>query len=173
MTPMLCQFCGENPATIHFTEIKNDVKRELHICEECASKKGLGSGGPLPPMLFELMQNDRRGGIDEDLTCPNCGMTLAEFRTKGRFGCSKDYEVFSKALGPLLDKIHGAHQHVGRLPLGRTTIETGTSDHLLRLRRDLMNSVKTENYEDAARLRDEIRDLERSLSKAETLHHEE
>ena len=164
MTPMLCQFCGKNPATIHFTEIKEEVKRELHICEECANEKGLGSGGPLPPMLFELMQGGRREDAAEDLECPECGITFGEFRTKGRFGCPHDYEVFAEPMGPLLEKIHGSRSHTGRLPRGRTTVDTGASDSLLRLRRELKDMVRTENYEDAARIRDQIKTLEDSLS---------
>lgn len=160
---MLCQFCGKNPATIHFTEIKDSVKRELHICEECANEKGLGSSGPLPPMLFELMQSGRRDAVDEDLQCPHCGITFGEFRTKGRFGCPYDYEVFAEPLGPLLEKIHGARAHVGRLPRGRTTVDTGVADQLLKLRRELKDFVKTENYEAAARIRDEIKTLEEHL----------
>ena len=164
MTPMLCQFCGKNPATIHFTEIKDEVKQELHICEECANEKGLGTGGPLPPMLFELMQGGKRGETQEDLRCPECGITFGEFRTKGRFGCPHDYTVFAEPLGPLLEKIHGSRSHAGRLPRGRTTVDTATADHLLRLRRELKDSVRSENYEDAARIRDEISALEDSLS---------
>ncbi len=166
MTPMLCQFCGKNPATIHFTEIKEEVKRELHICEECANEKGLGSTGPLPPMLFELMQGGRRESTDEDLKCPRCGITFGEFRTKGRFGCPHDYEIFAEPMGPLLEKIHGARSHTGRLPRGRTSVDTAVADHLLRLRRELKDSVRAENYEDAARIRDEIKSLESSMSES-------
>lgn len=159
---MLCQLCGQNPATIHFTEIKDSTKRELHICEECANKKGLGSSGPLPPMLFELMQDDRRPGQEEDIACPRCGITFSEFRSKGRLGCPYDYEVFTEPLGPLLDKIHGARSHNGRLPRGRTAIDSGLDERLVRLRRELQDSVKTEDYEQAARVRDEIRGLEQA-----------
>jgi protein arginine kinase activator len=156
MTPVLCQSCGQNPATIHFTEIKNDTKRELHICEACASAQGLGGSVPIPPILANLVQGVRRGGLGGDLRCPDCGITFEEFRTKGRFGCPRDYEVFGEALGPLLDKIHGARAHTGRLPRGRTVASTEASDRLLRLRRDLQEAVRAEHYEDAARLRDEI-----------------
>jgi protein arginine kinase activator len=170
---MLCQFCGKNPATIHFTEIKDDVKRELHICETCADKKGLSSSGSLPPMLLDLMQSGRREGAEEDLKCPHCGVTFGEFRVKGRFGCPHDYEAFAEPLGPLLEKIHGGRVHVGRLPRGHETIDTGLADRLLRLRRELKDSVKMENYEDAARLRDEIQGLENSLGEPQTPAHED
>jgi len=173
MTPMLCQFCGKNPATIHFTEIKKSVKRELHICEECANEQGLGSGAPMPSMLFDLVQGGRRQEFDESVACPHCGTTFSDFRTKGRFGCPHDYEVFSEHLGPLLDRIHGGRHHTGRLPRGREIIDTDAADRLLKLRRDLQASVKTENYEDAARIRDEIQALENALSGADAVGPEE
>ncbi len=164
MTPMLCQFCGKNPATIHFTEIKEEVKRELHICEACANEKGLGTSDPLPPMLFDLIQGGRRDEADEDLRCPECGITFGEFRMKGRFGCPHDYEVFAEPMGPLIEKIHGSRSHAGRLPRGRERVDTAVADHLLRLRRELKDFVRTEKYEDAARISDEIRTLQASMS---------
>jgi protein arginine kinase activator len=163
MTPMLCQVCGQNPATIHFTEIQNAVKKELHICEECANAKGVAAAAPIPKMLFDLLEGARRKDPGEELACPHCGMTFADFRAKGRLGCPHDYEAFREALLPLLDKVHGAHAHTGRLPRGKEKVDTSVADRLLRLRRALQDSVKTENYEDAARLRDEIRALEQAL----------
>jgi protein arginine kinase activator len=154
MSPMLCQSCSQNPATIHFTEIKNDEKRELHVCEACANAQGLTGGPPIPAMLANLVQGVRKGARSPK--CPDCGITFDEFRSKGRFGCPKDYEVFEELLGPLLEKIHGSKRHVGRLPRGRTEATAAVGDRLLRLRRDLQAAVKAEQYEKAAGLRDEI-----------------
>ncbi|MFV1959584.1 MAG: UvrB/UvrC motif-containing protein [Planctomycetota bacterium] len=159
---MVCQFCGKNPATIHFTEIKDGKKHELHICEACASEQGLAAG--VPAVLGNLMQMDppahKRETSTEGLACPHCGITFDEFRTKGRLGCPHDYLVFAEALDSLVDKIHGAHRHTGRLPRGRRTVDTDLAEHLLRLRHELQESIRTEDYENAARLRDEIRALE-------------
>jgi len=158
MSPMLCQSCQKNPATIHFTEIKDDQKRELHICEACANERGLATS---TPGLIDFLQAPiRPPGPRITESCPNCGITFDEFRTKGRFGCPRDYDVFEEALNPLLDKIHQSHQHTGRLPRGRSEVETDTSDNLLRLRHEQQEAVRNENYEEAARLRDEIRALE-------------
>ncbi|MHC5009632.1 MAG: UvrB/UvrC motif-containing protein [Planctomycetota bacterium] len=168
MSPILCQSCGDNPATIHFTEIKNETKRELHICEACANAQGLGGGAHIPAMLANLVQGVRRGGLASDVKCPDCGITFDEFRTKGRFGCPRDYEVFGEAMGPLLEKIHRASRHVGRLPRGRASIDTNVADRLLRLRRDLQAAVEGEKYEQAANLRDEIRKLEAAPAEGAT-----
>ncbi len=161
MSPTLCQCCGKYPATIHFTEIKSDKKRTLHICEACANEQGIASGAPVPSGLANLMSSAiRQAGGGSTLRCPHCGIAFEEFRTKGRFGCPRDYEVFAERLNPLLDKIHGAHRHTGRLPRGRVTVETEWADRLLALRRELQDAVRTESYEDAARIRDAIRELE-------------
>lgn len=155
MSPMLCQSCSQNPATIHFTEIKNEEKRELHVCESCANAQGLTGGPPIPAMLANLVQGVRRSNAKSP-KCPDCGITFDDFRAKGRFGCPKDYEVFEELLGPLLEKIHGSKRHVGRLPRGRTEATAAVGDRLLRLRRDLQSAVKAEQYEKAAGIRDEI-----------------
>lgn len=160
MSPVLCQSCGQNPATIHFTEIRNDQKRELHVCEACANEQGLGGGAPIPEILSNLVQGVKRTTPDTDLVCPACGITFEEFRAKGRLGCPHDYDVFAEALGPLLERIHGARRHVGRLPRGRESMVSDLSDRLLKLRRDLQQAVEGEKYEAAAKLRDEILQLE-------------
>lgn len=167
MTPVLCQCCGKNPATIHITDIKDDTKRELHICESCANEQGIGTGAIVPGILVDLIQGGA-GPAERavSLRCPHCGVTFDDFRTKGRFGCPRDYEVFEEALNPLLDKIHGAHQHTGRLPRGRRAVDTDTADRLLRLRRELQEAVRKEDYENAARIRDTIREVE--TNEAET-----
>lgn len=166
MTPMLCQRCGKLPATIHMTEISDDGDRtEWHICEECANAEGLAQGAPVTPVaLASLIQMESEVSRDADAStpaeCPHCGITFEEFRTKGRFGCPHDYSVFADALNPLLDKIHGAHQHTGRLPRGQQAVDGDASDRMLRLRRELQDAVRREDYENAAKLRDTIQSLE-------------
>jgi protein arginine kinase activator len=159
-----CQSCGQNPATIHFTEIvrveDRDESRTLHVCEACANAQGLTTGTTIPPLLEELVKGPRAPSAPS-VKCPECGITFEEFKSKGRFGCPKDYEVFREPLAPLLAKIHdGARRHKGRLPRGRASMEGGSGDRLLRLRRQLRMAVAGENYEEAARLRDEIRTVE-------------
>jgi protein arginine kinase activator len=162
MPPHLCQTCKQNPATIHFTEIRNEEKRELHVCESCAQSQGIAAGpvmASLPTMLAHLVK-----GVKPSTTpaprCPSCGISFAEFREKGRLGCPNDYDFFEEHLTPLLEKIHGATEHRGRLPQGSLDAAGKRNDLLLRLRRDLQVAVKGEQYEAAARLRDEIRRVE-------------
>jgi protein arginine kinase activator len=158
---MICQSCEKKPATIHYTEIKGGDKTVLHLCEECAGEKGLTHGNPIPTLLASLVEGMEKAGKAPEMKCPECGITFEEFRAKGRLGCPKDYDVFASELVPLLEKVHSAKRHAGRLPAGGAP-DTARDDRLLRLRRELGTAVKEEKYEDAARLRDEIRRAEES-----------
>jgi protein arginine kinase activator len=159
---MICQACEKKPATVHFTEIKSGEKTVLHLCEECAGQKGLTHGGPIPSLLQSLVEGMVSATRGSETRCPECGITFEEFRSKGRLGCPRDYEVFEKELVPLLEKIHSAKRHAGRLPKGATP-DTAREDRLLRLRRELTTAISEEKYEEAARLRDEIRTAEEAL----------
>lgn len=168
MPPTLCQHCKQNPATIHFTEIKDAEKRELHVCESCAQAQNITTGplmAALPPMLAGLVK-PTKGSSAPAPRCPTCGITFAEFREKGRLGCPHDYEFFREGLEPLLEKIHGSTTHKGRLPRGAGAASAPRGDRLLRLRRELQAAVKAEQYETAARLRDEIRKTEQETETA-------
>lgn len=159
---MLCQYCGKNPATIHLTEIQDKQRREIHICEACADERGIGAHSPgLTAFLHSAVEKSE---VQKTLRCPHCGITFEDFRAKGRFGCPRDYEVFRERLNPLLDKIHGAHRHTGRLPRGGETVHTDKADELLRLRRELQEAVHREEYERAAKLRDRIQAIESAPS---------
>ncbi len=161
VSTQLCQTCHVNPATIHFTEIQDDVKEELHICESCAAAQGLNNEAFVANMVDAIS----RSVTAPNKSCPHCGMTFEEFRAKGRFGCPKDYEVFEEALSRLVAKMHsGATRHKGRLPRGQHEVETTVGDRLLQLRRELRDAVKDEKYEDAARIRDEIQGIEKATT---------
>jgi protein arginine kinase activator len=86
-------------------------------------------------------------------------MSLAEFRSKGRLGCPRDYEVFRAHLEPLLLRVHSAKEHRGRLP-GNTEAVRSRTQQLTTLKAKLEAAIREEAYESAARLRDEIQELE-------------
>jgi protein arginine kinase activator len=162
MSTQLCQHCHANPATLHFTEIQDGSKSELHMCEACAAAQGLTQEAFVSDIVSALT----RGVRSRVRRCPHCGITFEEFRAKGRFGCPRDYEVFEDALVPLLRRMHGgADRHTGRLPRGQSEVETMVGDRLLQLRRELQTAVEGEKYEEAARLRDEIQTIERESQK--------
>ncbi len=98
----------------------------------------------------------------DHLVCPNCGITFREFRSQGRLGCPHDYIAFAKELKPLLENIHGETQHNGKFPK-RAPHASQLQYRLIKLRSDLRNAVEEEEYERAARIRDEIQSLEKNF----------
>ena len=163
---MNCEKCHKNHATIHLTAIEKGVKKEAHLCQECADQTGA-------LLKFDFSINDLLGGLMEPpsprapkvshIRCPECGITYSEFKTKARLGCANDYEVFRSELVRLLDKIHGSTQHAGKTP-HTVDAQVRKENELFRLKRDLEVLVKSEDFEKAAEIRDRIKSLEVDLS---------
>ncbi len=167
---MLCDICNKKEATVHLTEIVNDQVTKLNLCEECAREKNaeMEEHFGLSELLAGL--TDMGTAVEPEVAisikCPNCGMTYQNFRKLGRLGCSECYEAFKKELGPLLKRIHGSDRHVGKVPLkgGKTIRDTRT---LQELKMQLEKAIQTEEFEEAAKLRDKIRDIENKGAKEE------
>jgi len=158
---VLCQRCKKQPATVHLTEILQNEKRERHLCEDCAREEGVAVKAQinLQDILSGMLEAHETAGRGANLTCPDCGTTYAEFRNQGRLGCPHDYEVFSDALKEVLEKVHGAAEHTGKLPR-RAGADLAGQRQLMQLRRQLQAAVEGEKYEEAARLRDLIKNKE-------------
>lgn len=161
---MKCDKCNK-PATVHLIEIQNGQKIEKHLCEEHAAEDGIAvkvTNQPINDLLekFVLKQTGQKGSSGE-LVCEACGTTWSEFRKTGLLGCPTCYAAFEGALMPLLERAHpdGAHRHMGKVPQSRGTDEH-RNQRLLRLRRELDEAVNREQYERAARLRDQVREVE-------------
>lgn len=159
---MKCQYCS-NPATVHLTDIVNKKKKELHLCQACAEQKQLVNQQELnlSAILQTLIGQQVGQPADElaRLTCPRCGIKFMEFRAEGRLGCPHDYEVFRAGLEPLLQRIHRAGRHIGKVPRNGG-LDTRALAELVELRKQLRLAVEAEAYEEAARLRDLIRQKE-------------
>lgn len=152
---MQCQKC-DSPATVHVTDL---VKNEAtHLCAECAANQDpvhedeMQIEDLLTSLLNAAVQ-DEKEREDESLACPCCGRTFGEFRRVGRFGCAEDYDAFADRLVQLVEKVQGAGQHVGKRPRRGSEAKA-----LGELERRLQSAVGAENYEEAARLRDLIRE---------------
>jgi len=160
---MICNLCGKNPATVHLTEIIDEQMSELHLCEECARKKSAAMEQQfgLSDLLAGMAKDETVAKDEENVTvkCPNCGLTYADFKKIGRLGCGECYNVFKKYLAPLLKRIHGSTQHTGKAPLKGAKISKKRAD-IQDLRARLQKAVESEAYEEAARLRDQIKQLE-------------
>ncbi|HDM37454.1 MAG TPA: hypothetical protein ENG55_00165 [Candidatus Omnitrophica bacterium] len=167
---MLCDICHKNEATIHVTEIVNDQVQEIHVCEECAIKKGIIANKKfgLADFLAELTDFDfpelEEVAKETTFRCSNCGLTFDDFRRIGRLGCSQCYETFKKGLAPLLKKIHGSLQHVGKIPEIKG-MKASISRQIEQLQRQLNEAIEKEEFERAAELRDKIKELKSKRSK--------
>jgi protein arginine kinase activator len=165
---MKCHRCAK-VATLHITELVKGEAQELHLCEECArsylqnpdGEGGEPGAGALikPPALGEAELEEL-----EKIVCPTCKMTFREFRGQGRLGCAHCYIAFREQLVPLLENIHGETHHCGKFPK-RVPDDSQKRYQLIKLRNDLRLAVAEESYEEAARLRDEIQELEGRLTK--------
>ncbi|MBL7084902.1 MAG: UvrB/UvrC motif-containing protein [Candidatus Omnitrophica bacterium] len=160
---MLCDICHKDEATVHLTEIVDSQITELHLCEECARKKGTQMEqhfglADLLAGLADLGQQFEVMGKPE-VKCPNCGLTYQDFRRVGRLGCSECYQTFKDSLAVLLKRIHGSTQHLGRTPV-KKPMPVQKQSELDLLRAKLHKAIEMEEFEEAARLRDKIRALE-------------
>jgi protein arginine kinase activator len=157
-----CQFCS-NQATVHLTDIVQNQKKELHLCQGCAEAQQLVQQQELnlPAILQSVIGHHLGPQIAElaRLKCPACGIKYMEFRAQGRLGCPHDYAVFRTGLLPLLQKIHRHQEHAGKRPRRRGHAPEHQAA-LVELRRRLQQAITAEAYEEAARLRDLLREKE-------------
>lgn len=182
---MLCDVCGKNEASMHLTEIVNGEMTELHLCEKCAAEKSMEVQQQfgLADLLAGLSHLGEKAAIERDalgLKCPNCRITYEDFRKAGRLGCSECYNAFRKYLAPLLRKIHGSTSHTGKSPRFKAKAAAASrapklkkadealagprarpGDDVAELKAMLQKAIASEEYEEAARLRDKIRELEK------------
>ena len=164
---MKCDLC-KKPASVHLTDVSNNAKKQLHLCEECAQGQGVtiksylnkDPQGAVPALAsLSAPEATEEGGAESDLKCPNCGITYRAFRNAGKFGCPHDYTVFRAPLRGLVEKIHGSTEHQGKVP-SRTGEVLARQRELQALRKDLEEAVRSEAYELAAEIRDRINELE-------------
>ncbi|MBZ0255827.1 UvrB/UvrC motif-containing protein [bacterium] len=172
---MICEICKKKQAKLHITQVKDDQKLTIHICHECAQENGIA--GPSINTSFsveahmtgsaQIKEPSAEPTRDEHLhkTCPQCGLSYSAFKESGRLGCSSCYEVFAEQLKPLLQKVQKDFTHKGKAP--RTESETLTLKRSISdLRLQLKDAVRQEQFELAAKLRDQIRGMESELSNA-------
>nr|MBU1328505.1 UvrB/UvrC motif-containing protein [Candidatus Omnitrophota bacterium] len=166
---MVCNICGKSQATVHLTEIIDEQITELHLCEECAQKKGaqMESHFGLSDLLAglaDLGTQFNKTKTEPKLKCPKCGLTYEDFKKVGRLGCGECYNVFKEALVPLLKRIHGSTQHYGKSPKKIAKI-VKSKNELDVLKEKLQKAIQKEDFEEAAKLRDKIKELEKKNNK--------
>lgn len=179
---MLCENCGKREANVRYSENINGVKKEMHLCEECSRKLGITDR-----MDFRMPSLDFSnffGSFLEDFStpdfipllnevklikCDSCDSTFEDIIKTGRYGCANCYDVFEDRMDPILKKLQGANRHNGRL--GKISdnnvkfekkeekLENKIDNKLEKLQKDLKQAIKEERYEDAAKIRDEIKKM--------------
>lgn len=166
---MYCEDCNKNPANIYLTKVVNGQKKEKYICEECAKKYQEQYGLVFKPqlsisnLLGSLFENEYvpkiNSGLKNELRCEKCGMDHHKFAKEGRLGCSECFNYFGMQLEPLLKRIHGTTQHAGKIPKragGGIILKNELTD----LRQKLQDAINKEEFEEAAKYRDKIKELE-------------
>ncbi len=185
---MLCDNCGKKDANVRYSENINGRKKELNLCEECSRKLGISNMDFSMPIDFssffgefledfatpELMSIPAFNEMKQ-LKCDNCGYTFEDIANNGRLGCGNCYEVFEERLNPIIRRIQGANQHVGRVGKiidskieqkmekqpNEKTQQKQNKSKLEKLQEDLKQAIKEERYEEAAKIRDEIKKTEK------------
>jgi protein arginine kinase activator len=160
-----CEICGTREAVIHIQQITGNDEIELHLCEKCAASKGITTSEDrldfsITNLLTGLVDVKSVSKASETKkNCPQCGLTLSKFKKKGKLGCNECYSVFSREIGRIVEKMFGGSRHKGKYPKRLVAYKTYLID-LEELKKKLSAAVKKEDYEEAARLRDRIKELE-------------
>lgn len=157
-----CDICGRNDAVMRVRQLAKDgTASEIEVCQSCAQARGLVETHEIRSDATAVLAGLREQveASDETAQCPACGASFADFKRKGQLGCAECYAAFRERLLPLVRRLHGAVQHVGKTPsAGRKQAQAKMS--LLQLRDELAVAVNSEDYEKAAALRDRLRRAE-------------
>ena len=157
---MQCEKCQSQEATVHYTEIIENKSIKVNLCEECAQEKGLDVDAEfsIGDFLGGLTGEKKKKGVSQKIACSQCGMTLAKFKKIGRFGCPGCYQSFDSVLEMLMNSIHKKVKHIGK-KTRKTRKKITVEEKIVHLKEKLDEAVKKEKFEEAARLRDEIKEL--------------
>jgi len=159
---MLCTNCNQRPGTVHYVSIINGVKTEQYLCPECAKELNMG--------VFEPFSwGDMLGHMPsmEKLVCSVCGMTPSRFRSTGLLGCEHCYDDLHSVIDPVLMRVQKSLVHTGRTPVGFEAAKLPESSapakeltEKEKLQQQLKEAVDKEDFESAAKLRDQIKGME-------------
>lgn len=169
---MLCENCGKRPADYHYKININGNVTEKHLCAECAS--ALGGGQFMPgamaashmqtPDFADLLNSFLLGGNYSDVRketehCRLCGASLEDIANSGKMGCPECYNFFAAQIEPGIRRIHGPVVHTGKVP-GHAGEAVKKKRRVDQLKSDMDAAVAAQEYEKAAKIRDELRALE-------------
>lgn len=170
---MLCDKCGKNEATVYYRQEINGEVTETALCAECAENAGVigknagffsaagGAGiGSFLDGFFDTpfaLASHRAAGKEK--VCPLCGAAYRDIVKSNKCGCARCYDTFREELAATIEKLHGRVKHIGRAPAGRAALRD-RENKLASLRRSMAEAVERQDFEAAAKYRDELRTLE-------------
>lgn len=172
---MLCQNCKEKQASFHYTQNNNGHITEMHLCKDCAKKAGLiddsqkiwspfgfsDEATMLDGLLGGIFSAPSKGMVLDTTVCPFCGTRIGEFAHSGKAGCAKCYTTFKSSIFTSIQKLHGNTKHSGKIPKGRHITKT-KEEKRAELEALMNKAVASQEYEEAAKYRDKIRELDAS-----------
>lgn len=162
---MLCQSCGKNQANTHIKKIINGEVTEYRLCEHCAIKLGYtpnmfeGFGMDFDNFLGSFFENSKPKLLDFDTErCSFCGSSFSDISNNGKVGCAKCYDTFFDRLMPSIKRIHGNTKHSGKFAstMGKQNV---IENKISSLEEKMKMAISEQNFEEAAKLRDEIKEL--------------
>ena len=148
---MLCDKCGQRTATTHIKTSINGIVEVHHLCPDCAKEHSGGSSVMLDSLKSHPVTDNRK-------RCEGCGMCFDDIAQSGKVGCDKCYETFLEQLIPSLQRMHGRSRHAGKIP-NQIVIEESTEDKIAELQNQMQKAIETQDFELAAKLRDQIKEL--------------
>lgn len=182
---MLCEKCKVREASIHYAEVVGGVKTEYNLCSHCAREMDFGHYSamfdteyPIGKLLADLFGLTADGQENDEfdinqVVCPACHTAYSDFVKDSRFGCPDCYRVFDLLMSENIKKVQGNDTHTGKKPRYNQDGGHGRAeeDEETKLRKTielldsrLKEAIQEEEYEAAARYRDEIRELKERLS---------
>jgi protein arginine kinase activator len=158
---MVCDNCEERDAVVHLTRTVNNAVEQVHLCEKCAAEKGVETTVTAPKTqlttLLQSVQQQLSAGATDQVKCSFCQGTYRDFRASGRLGCARCYAAFDGQLRDLLQRVHGATRHTGRTYAPPAPDALQRASTVLELREQLRRAIELEQFEQAARLRDQLK----------------
>ena len=174
---MLCEHCKEREANVKYTQIVNGVKKEIFLCDKCSMELGIADMSFNMPIDFASFFGDFINEYNNSfmplvtekkpVQCEKCKMTFDEFVNQGKFGCSHCYDNFSENIDTILKRLHGSNRYIGRKVIKQkeTNVELNdekniADEKIKKLKIKIKKLIKEEKYEEAAKVRDEIKRIE-------------
>lgn len=161
---MLCENCGKYAATTHIKTNINGQVIQKHLCSVCASKSGYNQSFGLDSLFGSFFGESLKAQplADTRKRCEGCNITFDEIVKRGKVGCDKCYDTFLEQLIPSLQRMHGKAKHIGKKPLAKAKIieQKAQQNELENLKATLEECIKNQEFEQAAVVRDKIKELE-------------